>query len=522
MARATRFQKRYSAGDDAQFFFIRKDMSSGSNTRQNPSVISDTEGQQMQNVNVEIPGQMSRRPGLTVVEDLGNNAGTGLAWYDPQGGTANLMATEGVNLKRWTGSGAFSTVSTAFTTGLITTMFKAYKTGTGDVFLVTNGTDNWYQMDSAYTMTNLGSTSGTGSDSPPKSKVGTFYRNRVWVLKSDLLYFSDAVPSDYATGFDTVTQVYRIPVGEERALSGTRDSGLIIAGKEQIWALNPSVVPAATDKPEKLLDIGVVTGKTWAQVGDDYLFLAADGVRGLKRTIQDKLQLGDGLPLSYRLKDEFEQINWAQISKACAVYWQNKYFIALPKTGSTYNNMVWVYFPATNGWTVIDGWNVGAFSTFRVSGEDRLYFIDSNDGKVYRCWSGAADNGTAVSFILEGRQESFDKPLQKKTSGEIKVVAKPSGDYNLTLSVALDGGSYNSVGTMNLSGNLITFPVTFPVNFYPDAVVYKKFHLDSYGPFYNLTWKIQNSDITTNADDVTIYEVSGTALLDEYISEEEI
>lgn len=520
MARAIRTQKRYGVRDDNQLFFIRRDLSGGSNTRQNSSVIGENQGQQMQNVNLEIPGQESRRPGLTLIEDLSNSAITGMLGYDPQGNTANLLVTEGVNLKRWTGSGSFSSVSTAFTSGLNTTMFKAYKTGVGDVALVGNGTDNWYEMTPSYTMNDLGSTTGAAC-SPPKSTVGTFFRNRAWILKGDLLYYSTASPSDYSVAFDTGAQAYRIPVGEERVVFGSRDLGLIVGGKEQIWAIDPSVVPAATDKPEKLLDIGIVTGKTFCQVGDDYMFLATDGVRGLKRTVQDKLQLGDSLPISYPLKDEFDTINWQYISKACSIYWQNKYFISLPKVGSTVNNMVWVYFPGTRGWAVIDGWSVSAWATFKVNGEERLYAGDSTDGKVYRSWSGATDNGTSISFILEGREEDFSKPLERKVGAEIKVVAKPSGNYDLNVAVAFDGGGYNDVGSMNLAGNLITFPTTFPVNFYPDAIVYKKFHLDSYGPFYKMTYKLTQNTVTSNADDVTIYEISATALADEYISEEQ-
>lgn len=522
MPRAIRNQKRYGMKDDSILPIGRRDFSGGSNTRQNPSVIKDNECQLMQNCNIEVPGQTSSRPGITLQEDIGNNAITGMFGYDPQGNTANLLVTEGVNLSRWTGSGSFASVSSAFTSGLLTTMFKAYKTSDGDVTLIGNGTDNWHQMLPDYSIADLGATAGTGTDSPPKSTVGTFYRNRVWILKSDLLYYSDASPSDYSTAFDTGAQVYRLPVGEERALWGTRDLGLIVAGKEQIWALNPSVVPAATDKPEKLLDIGCVTGKTFCQVGDDYLFLATDGVRALKRTVQDKVQLGESQPLSYRLKDEFDTINWAQISKACAVYWQNKYFISLPKVGSSVNNMVWVYNPASNGWTVIDGWGISAWATFKVNGEERLYAGDASDGKIYRAWYGSSDNGSAISFILEGRQEDFGQPMLKKVGGEVKVVAKPSGDYNLTVEVAFDGGAYQTVGTMNVSGSLVTFPVEFPVLFYPDAVVYKKFHLDSYGPFYNFTYKISHNEVTGSAEDITIYEVSATALNEEYISEEEV
>jgi hypothetical protein len=522
MGKSVKSQKRYGVSDDSPLFWVRRDLSGGSNTRQNPNILQDNEVQTLQNCNIEVQGQTSRRPGLTLVEDVGANKITGMFGYDPQQQTANLLITEGVNLKRWTGSGTFASVSTAFTTGLNTTMIKAYKTAVGDVTLIGNGTDNWKEMTPAYAINDLGSTSGTGNDSPPKSTVATFYRNRVWILKGDLLYYSDASPADYSVAFDTGSQAFRIPVGEERAVYGTRDLGLIVAGKEQIWSLNPSTVPAATDKPEKLLDIGVVTGKTFCQVGDDYLFLATDGVRALKRTIQDKIQLGNSQPLSYRLKDEFDQINWNYISGACAVYWQNKYFISLPKVGSTVNNMVWVYFPGSNGWAVINGWSVSSWATFKVGGEERLYAGDSTDGKIYRAWYGASDNGSAISFILEGKQEDFAKPLTRKVGAEIKVVAEPTGDYDLNVLVSLDGGGFNTVGTMNLSGNLITFSTGFPVNFYPDALVYKKFHLDSYGPFYHLTYKITHNAVTANAEDIIIYEVSATALQDEYISEETV
>jgi hypothetical protein len=120
-------------------------------------------------------------------------------------------------------------------------MIKAYKTPTGDVVLLSNGTDNVQEIAPDYTVTDLGDT----NTSPPKTKVLTSYRNRVWGLKNDLLYFSGAAPSDYAIAFDRTSNAFRVPVGEERFILATRDAGLIIGGKEQIWGLNPSSVPVA-------------------------------------------------------------------------------------------------------------------------------------------------------------------------------------------------------------------------------------------------------------------------------------
>lgn len=517
-ARRDVMPRTFIGGDDAKQPVIRRQIS-GMNNRQHPNVIGEDEAKNLVNVDITVIGERRRRTGITLIEDLSDSPITGMFGYDPQGQTANLLVTEGTNLNRWTGSGAFTTgVKTDFTTSLDTKIVKAYKTGVGDVALVSNGTDNVFEMTPAYAMNDLGNT----NTSPPKTTVFESYRNRVWGLLDDELYFSDASPSDYAAAFDRTTNKYRVPVGEERALIGTRDLGLLIVGKEQIWGINPSTVPAATDKPEKLSEYGCAAGKTFIQVGDDYLYLSFDGVRGLRRTEQDKLQYGSSLPISYKLKTELSAISWAYITKACAVYWDSKYFISLPTDGSTYNNQVWIYFPATNGWSVVKGWNVSSWAKFKVSGEERLYAGDAIDGMVYRAWLGASDNGTAIEWTEEGRNEDMGLPFVKKYAGELKVVAKPAGNYDIYVYGSFDNGAYNLLGTMNVSGNLVTFPVTFPVSFYPDAECYKKFPLDPYGEWYSFRYKLYHNTVTTNVDDITIYETSLTAIPQEYDSEEEV
>lgn len=505
--------------DDTPAYVIRRDLSAGENNRQHPASIGETEASKVRNIDLALPGQRIRRNGLTLVDDLGSAAITGLFFYDPQGQTANLLATESTNLKRWPMGGSFSSaIKSDFTTSLSTNFIKAYKTGVGDVTLISNGTDNVFEMTPSYAMNDLGNT----NTSPPLTPVMTWFRNRPWFLKQDLLYFGGASPSDFSTAFDRTTNYFRMPVGEERALVATRDLGILVCGKEQIWALNPSSVPVATDLPEKLLDIGLASGDTFTQVADDYIGLFFDGVRGLKRTIQDKIQVGESLPLSYKLKDEFNSINWASIKKACGVYWDNKYFLSLPVNGSSYNNQVWVYYPASNAWMIISGWNVAKFAKAKLSGQEVLYAGEATaDGKIYRAWFGASDNGTAIDFLEEGRNEDLGYPLVKKLGGELKVVAKPAGNYDISVYGSFDNGSYVLLGTLNVSTNLVTFPVTFPVTFYTGAESFEKFHLDSQGEWYQFRHKFEHNALTTNADDITIYEHSITAFLEEYKAEEQ-
>jgi hypothetical protein len=502
------------ATDDKEIFFIRKDLSGGQNNRIHGSNIGDNQATVLYNVDIGTPFQTSKRPGLGLIQDIGNNAGTGLFGFEPDGGTNVLLVTEGSNLSSWPGSGSFTNRYASFTSGLQTTMIKTGEQGNNDVVLVSNGTDNVQRMTQGFVFADLGDT----NTSPPKTTVMTSFRNRVWTLKSNLLSYSSAFPSDYSTAFDRTTNAFRMPVGTERAVIGIRDAGLIVMGNDQVWGINPSSTPAATDLPEKILDIGCAAGKTAVQVGDDIYFLAYDGVRGVFRTQQDKLQQGASYPLSYVLKDEVASLSWGYITKSCAVYFDNKYFISVPVDGSTYCNEVWAYYPASQGWMIITGWNVAAWSKMKVNGEERLYAVDSTDGKVYRAWSGYDDNGTAINYQEEGRKEDMGQPLVTKTGGVYKLRALSSGNYTVSVYVSIDDADYTLLGTMSLSAGGLTLPFTLPATLSGQSIVEESFHLDSLGPWRQIRFKIQHNDTNGN-DTITFYDRSLTTYSDEYSSE---
>lgn len=502
------------ASDDKELYFIRKDLSGGQNNRVHGSNIGDNQATVLLNADIGTPYQTSKRPGLTLVEDVSNSACTGLFGFEPDGGTNQLCVTDGSNLRTWPGTGTFTSRKSDFSSGLATKMLRVGESGENDVVLVSNGTDNVFRMNQSYAFQDLGDT----NTSPPKTKVMEYYRNRVFALKSNLLYWSEAFPADYSAAFDRTTNAFRIPCGTERSILGIRDQGLVIIGNDQVWGINPSATPAATDLPQKILDIGCAAGNTAVQVGDDIYFLAYDGVRGVFRTQQDKLQQGASYPLSYVLKDEIASINWAYIGNACAVYFDNKYFISLPVDSSTYNNEVWVYYPASQGWMVITGWNVSAWSKMKINGEERLFAADSTDGKVYRAWYGFDDNGTAINYQEEGRKEDMGQPLVTKTGGVFKLRALSSGDYDISIYVSIDDQSYSLLGTMNLAGTAPVLPVALPFTLADVNILEEQFHLDALGPWRQIRFKIQHNS-TNGSDNITFYDRILTTYADEYQSE---
>lgn len=504
-----------AAYDDKEIYVIRRDLSSGQNNRVHGTKIADSQATVLTNVDLGTPSQRSKRPGLSLLEDLSGSAGVGLFGFEPDTGSNILVAMEGTKLWTWPESGSFTLRKSNYTSGYITGILKVGESGIGDVFVTGNGVDNWFRYDPSDLSNpqDLGDT----NTSPPLSSVGVYFRNRLFILKQNNLYWADAFPVDYSLTFDRTTNYYRIPVGKEQALIALRDEGIIVFGRDQIWAINPSSTPAATDLPVKIIEYGCRSGKTVCQVGDDIFYLSNDGVRGVFRSQQDKLQSGASYPISYVLKEEVESLNWAYIEKSCAVYFDNKYFISVPVDGSTTNNEVWVYYPASAGWMVISGWNISAWSKMKVSGEERLYAIDQN-GKVYRAWSGYSDNGTAINFVEESRKEDFNQPLVKKVGGVLKVRALSSGDYDISVYVSVDDQEYTLLGTMNLAGNAPTLPVSLPFSLADSNIIEESFHLDSLGEWYQIRVKIVHNALN-GSDAITIYETSITTYATEYQSE---
>jgi hypothetical protein len=512
------------AYDDKPLTVIRRDVSGGLNNRYVANLIQENQCSQLVNADIGPPGQVRKRPGSTILACLASNPGTGLYGFEPRAGINRLVATYAGQIKWSPVSSGFATIASVnvSTPGLATTMVKAGETGTyaGDVLILSDGTNNMLRVEPGTpSFQDLGNT----NLSPPKSTVMTYYRNRLWVLFANQLAWSSALPlynaslSGYATAFDRTTNVFNMPVGQERALIGIRDMGLVALGNDAVWGINPSVVPVATDKPEKIIEYGCVAGNTAQQVGDDIMYLAKDGVRGVFRTQQDKLQTGTSFPISYGLREEMDTISWAYVSKACAVVFDNKYFLSLPVNGSTYNNQVWILYPATQGWVKVSGWNVAAWSTIQISGEQRLYYIDSVNSNVYRAWKGFTDNGVAIPYLEVGRGEDMGAPLQKKVGGEVSIKAEISGNYNIEVYINLDNSGYNWIGNLNLAGALITFPITFPVTFPPQNIAYDKFHIDSLGEWFEAKIKLEHT--TTNTSDIRILERGILTYSNEYYSE---
>lgn len=501
------------APDDPRLFVVRRDVSGGTNNRQHASNLLENQVESIYNADIGVPGITTKRPGsVLIANDIGADAPVALHNFECSGGTNYLAMYEHTHLHVWQGTGDWTAWKTDFTAstdvGIVTCKMSGI--APDDVILVQNGAEQFVFKNDGTAIDISG-----GANPPQVTTVMCWYGNRVWTLKNDILEYSDAYPADYGTAFNNAE--FRIPVGEERFLLGTRDLGIVAGGSNAIWSIAPSATPAATDIPQPLVPMGVVSKKAAVVYADDIYFFSFDGFRGLKRTVQDKLQSGASFPLSYGLKTEFERISWAYISRLSMVAFDNKIFITVPTGAAT--NDTWVYYPAFNSFSIIQGWSPRCFGTFKVSGEERLYYGKIGDGDVYRGWYGYTDEGTttsdgvAVNYTEVGRKEDLGQPLKDKVGGTLEIKAKRAGDYSVDVYVSFDEMDFNYLGTVDLDISLIVFPVSFPVRFDNESIINQKFHLDAYGPWRMAQVKLVHDE--TNTADIIIYERNITSYLNE-------
>lgn len=106
------------------------------------------------------------------------------------------------------------------------------------------------------------------------------------------------------------------------------------------------------------------------------IFLSEQGVYMLEITPELNLR-GVDVPLSFDIQDEFRNLNYEFIDKAVGVYFNNRYYIAVPSSGSERNDVVYVYNFLNKKWESKDTFNgvnyVDNWVVCQFEGQDRLF-----------------------------------------------------------------------------------------------------------------------------------------------------
>lgn len=140
-------------------------------------------------------------------------------------------------------------------------------------------------------------------------------------------------------------------------------------------------------------DIGCIAKRSIVQAGGGIIFLSDNGVymlnpqtaTGASQSAPEGMRLlTTALPLSAPIEDVIFRINYNFVHKAVAIYWESRYYLAIPVDNSEVNNVVLVYNFVNKNWESVDtyqpGFDVRAFHVAKRGNRRRLFAVDQELG----------------------------------------------------------------------------------------------------------------------------------------------
>jgi hypothetical protein len=149
-----------------------------------------------------------------------------------------------------------------------------------------------------------------------------------------------------------------------------------------------AVIPEDSYVKVLATDIGCNARRTIAQAAGGMMFLSDFGIYFMQpsnATTPEGMRAGVlGQPISAPIDDEMLTINQNAVAGACGIYYDNRYYLAVPTGDSEINNKVFVYNFVNKAWESIDTFQTGMDVSFMVTAlynnKRRLFFIDKEQG----------------------------------------------------------------------------------------------------------------------------------------------
>jgi hypothetical protein len=272
--------------------------------------------------------------------------------------------------------------------------------------------------------------------------------------KLDELISSDILDTDT---YDQIYANFRFNAGTADFIVGLHsfsEDVLVVFNRNSIHVVaNSKVLNNAT---ARLLtdEIGCLARKSIQQIGNQILFLSDNGVYGVSFIDEYNLR-GTELPLSEAIDATIQRINKTYQSKAVSVYFDNRYYLAVPLDNSQENNAIIIYNFLNQQWESIDTVGTEGFHVTNMfiagDGSDRGVYVVSDLGGINKLES-RVDGNDRVTTVIGGALESSQVPGSVKTrqftfnnldrkkwrSFEMHVESQPDLDSNFDIDGELE------------------------------------------------------------------------------------
>lgn len=363
----------------------------------NPAIlIAQTRAQEMTNRLAIIDSRNRCRPGITRQINSANPM-VGGGYYN--GGL--YLFTDGVNL--YTYNNVTKTLTQVFASvpfvagpgsANINGCQGGGSSGSVPVFFFNQGAGLYYWDGTNWNTVSMPTAS-------PNMSFPVWQANRLMAARTGTNDVSVAdigtVPPNFGPGNNDLT--VRVTLDSEgsdsiNGMAGFQANILIAAKRAKIYAIvtDDTISVANWSKQPVSKTIGVAEHNTMAMAGNNLLFLSESG----NGVYAIALQPGTSIPgisakTSDRITPDIQRINWAAVSTARAVNWQDLYLLAVPLDGATTPNALLVYsvsldewqgiWTATNDVTGLSSaiWRMFAYNPSASAGSELLIGFQNGD-----------------------------------------------------------------------------------------------------------------------------------------------
>ena len=380
----------------------------------------------------------------------------------------------------------------------------------------------------APTITIIGNGAGataTATVSPPPQGLRLLINteNRLFAVGSgsyrNTLYASDIL--DPSIWDSTNSIVVNGDDGDEiTAIVPYYKNRIIVFKKRRVFQVDiPSDATTAADWIVSIIsnNTGCVATGTAVQVSSDILFLSDNGIRSLVRSVADDFS-SVGIPISEIVKDVIQSINTQAIAVSTAMYYDNRYFLAIPTESNDTNDTLLVYNTALGAFE--GTWTLKAmqFALTNFNAEGSRLMLKNTTGLIskyagYKTPAGTTssdyvDSGTAYESFVRTKDFNFGDPFSLKYGSHFEIVFDNSfsSDANVFIQRDVDVGDVSVAPNINIASSTLTLPFTLPA-ILPSSVKKK---LASDLRKYE-KWRLLNIKISSSANKMAIRQITAAA-----------
>ena len=251
---------------------------------------------------------------------------------------------------------------------------------------------------------------------------------------------------------------------------------IIVFKKRRVFQLDiPPDATSATDWIVSLIsnNTGCVAAGSAVQVSSDILFLSDNGIRSLVRSVADDFT-SVGIPISEVVKDVIQNINTESIRLATAIFYDNRYFLAVPTDSNDYNDTLIVYNTALNAFEGTWSPQVMQFTLTNYNNEGSRAVFKKINGVIekysgYKTPAGTTfedykDAGTEYQSYVRTKDFNFGDPFSAKYGSHFEVIFDNSfsNDTSIFIQRDTDVGDVVVQPNINIASTTLVLPFVLP------------------------------------------------------------